>query len=149
MTTDRAAAVTDVFTRIWEDVFRGDPIANDALGVEVLEEESVGDVDTLAVITPWAVFAMGFPPEGGSFPDRLPMGGRPKLVLEHELEGIGRYLTVPLTDECDALTDMDAARELVHRTAPRFRKALADALDLETVEAPDRRALLTGRIRPR
>jgi hypothetical protein len=149
MITDRAAAVTEVFTRIWEDVFQGDPIANDALRVEVLEEETVGDMDTLAVVTPWAVFAMGFPAEGAPVPERLAMGGRPKLVLEHELEGIGRYLTVPLTDECDALADMDAARELVHRTAPRFRKALADAFDLETVEAPDRRALLTGRIRPR
>lgn len=148
MTTDRAEAVAAAFTRIWDEVFRDDPIANEDLAVEVLEQEDVAGVDTLAVITPWAVFALAFPPEGAPVPDRLPMGGRPALVLVHELEGIGRYLTVPLTDECDSPADMDAARALVHRMAPRFRRALAEALDLETVEDPGRRALLLGRVPP-
>ncbi len=148
MGTGRADAVTEAFTRIWDEVFRGDPIANAALHVEVLEEETVAGIDTMAVITPWAIFAVAFPGDGIELPERLPMGGRPKLVLANELAGVGRYVTVPLTGECESPADMEAARELVRTMAPRFREAVASALDRGTVAEPGRRALFLGRVTP-
>jgi hypothetical protein len=140
----RQQAVQETFERIRRDTFDGDPICNEHLDVEVLEAETVGGIDTMAVITPWSIVGLCFPPEDLDLPDELMMGLRPRRLLPNELPRLGTYRSVALTSDCERLESMEAAREVVRRATAEFRQALARELDRTTVERPDRRTLLLG-----
>lgn len=140
----RQRAVQETFEGIRRDVFDGDPICNEHLDVEVLEAETVGGIDTMAVITPWSIVGLCFPPEDLDLPDELMMGLRPRRLLANDLPRLGRYRSVALTSDCEHLESMEAAREVVRRAAAEFRRAIVRELERTTVERPDRRTLLLG-----
>lgn len=142
----RSRAVQETFDRIRRDVFEGDPICNEHLDVEVLEAAEVRGIDTMAVITPWSIIGICFPGEDVDLPDDLMVGLRPRRLLFNELPTIGRYASITLASDCEPFADMEAAREVVRRIAPAFRAALEREIEDATVERPDRRELLRGRV---
>ena len=140
----RQRAAQETFEEIRREVFEGDPICNQNLEVEVLEAETVAGVDTMAVITPWSIIGLCFPPEELELPDELMMGLRPRRLLSNELPGLGRYRSVALTTDCERLESMEAARDTVRPAAIAFRQAISREVELTSVERPDRRTLLLG-----
>jgi hypothetical protein len=129
------------FERVDREVFVGDPAANPALKVEVVESSEVSGMPTLVLITPWTLNGMlfGAPDD---FPVSLKVAGKRFPVFAHTLEELGPYHAINLVPDVSGLASQDAARKVAHSYAEPFRAAVLRALEETEVEAPDRRELL-------
>lgn len=141
--TDLAARVQSHFEEVDRTAFRGDPVANPRLKVEVLDPEMVGSTPTLVLVTPWTLNAMAFPPDG-EFPDSITINQKRYPVFRNELDGIGAYCSINLVGDVSTLQSPDAARGVGRPLGALFRQALATSLEGQTVTDPGRRNLLTG-----
>lgn len=138
-----AALTADTFTRIHEEEFLGDPVANSRLRVEVVAPEMVGEAATMVLVTPWTLNGMIFC-DDRPFPTALDLDARKLPVFENTLEPIGRYRSVNLLSDVSTLDGPAAARRVAESLAPLFRSAVRRGLDLADVPDPDRRRLLRG-----
>jgi hypothetical protein len=136
-----ADRVVAEFDGIHQRVFRGDPVANPRLKVEVIEPAMAEDTPTLVLITPWTLNGMAFPPDE-EFPESLRFGDRAWPVFRHELEALGVYRSVGLVSHMSCLDSPSQARELAGAMAGPFRAAVARARRDVLVPDPGRRKLL-------
>lgn len=123
---EHASAVLAAFTEIHEQVFRGDPVANPRLRVEVVGAAMAGDTPVLVLVAPWTINGLAFPPDG-AFPDRLELAGKTYPVWAHELGGVGRYRMVGLLSSVSCFQSPAEARELAEAMAEPFRRAVEAA----------------------
>ena len=135
------------FERINREVFAGDPAANPALRVEVVEPSEVNGIAILVLITPWTLNGMVFGhPE--SFPTSLTVAGKDFPVFANTLEELGAYRSINLVSDVSGLADQEAARKAARVYSEPFRTAVLRALGGTQVEAPDRRELLRDLFKP-
>lgn len=138
---DLAARVLDHFERVHRDVFRGDPVANPRLKVEVLDPVVVEGAPTLVLVTPWTLNGMAFPPDD-RFPDTLTVNTKHLPVFRNTLEGIGSYCSVNLVADVSTLQSPEAARGVGRPLGAAFRSAVEQ---FRQIEDRGRRDLLRGR----
>jgi hypothetical protein len=138
-----ARRVQDHFEEVDRTVFRGDPVANPRLKVEVVDPEVVEDTATLVLITPWTLNGVAFPPDG-VFPESLTVGKRRHPVFRNELEGIGPYCSVNLVGDVSRLQSPDAARQAARTLGEAFRRAVALTREEGAVDDRSRRDLFKG-----
>ena len=136
----------EYFERIHRDVFAGDPAANPALAVEVLEPSEVGGLPILLLITPWTLNGMVFG-DLVDFPASLAVGAKEYPVFAHSLAELGPYRSVNLVPDVSSLESQGAAQRAARAYAQPFRAAVAKALEEARVDNPNRRGLLRGLIR--
>jgi len=136
-----ATRVESFFADLHRDVFAGDPVANTSLQVEVVEARSVADGILVAVIAPWTIAGILFF-DNDTFPDALTIDGRPLPVLINEVPSLGRYGSVTLVSEVDAIASQEEARARVAAVIEPFVAAVAAAGDSATIDNPSRRDLL-------
>jgi hypothetical protein len=115
--------VHGAFDRIGREKFRGDPVANPRLTVDVLGAEVVAGVPTMVLLTPWTINGLAFPPDD-VFPGALEIAGRPRPVYRLEVAGLGIVRSVTLPTETAALTGMAQARALARSWIEPFRLAV-------------------------
>lgn len=138
---DLAQRVYDHFERVNRDVFRGDPVANPKLKVEVLDPEMAGDTPIIVLITPWTLNGMAFPPDD-RFPASLSVNTKDLPVFRNELEGIGAYCSVNLVADVSTLQSPDVARAIARPLGTAFRTAVEAARQIGHL---GRRELLRGK----
>ncbi|MBE1494036.1 hypothetical protein H4696_001136 [Amycolatopsis lexingtonensis] len=124
-----AGRVRDAFGRIGREKFRGDPVANPRLTVDVLGAAVVAGVPTMVVLTPWTITGLAFPPDD-VFPGALEIAGRPRPVYRLEVTGLGTFRSVTLPTETATLRDMTQARGLARSWIEPFRLAVRAVVDL-------------------
>jgi hypothetical protein len=135
-----AQRVSERFRRVHAEVFRGDPVANPSLEVEVRGSGMGGDTAVLVLVTPWTLNGLAFP-EDGRFPEQLVVNQRRYPVFSHELDGVGPYRSVNLVPDVSRLAGQDEARRLADELAEHFRAAVARAREVADVSNPSRRRL--------
>ncbi|WIY00498.1 [NiFe]-hydrogenase assembly chaperone HybE [Amycolatopsis mongoliensis] len=118
--------VRRAFDRISREKFRGDPVANPRLTVDVLGAAVVAGVPTMVVLTPWTITGLAFPPDD-VFPSVLEIAGRPRPVYRLEVAGLGTVRSVTLPTETAALRGMAQARDLARSWVEPFRLAVRAA----------------------
>lgn len=148
----RVAAIEARFERIHDGVFRGDPVCNTGLSVEVAGAAVAYDTPVMVLIAPWTITGLAFPPDGW-LPAKLRVGHHHHPVLQNQMDGIGSYHAVLLETDVSGYADQAAARADASSIAARLAEAVEKARR-EHVEVEDqsRRALagrLAGRSRPR
>jgi len=100
----------------------------------------VASTPTLILITPWTVYGMMFLNEGQVIQE-LVVGKRRFPVSERTLDDIGRCSSVCLVPDVTGFVDRGAARHAATALAEPFRKAVARALQEQSVANPARRDL--------
>jgi len=137
---DAADRVKAFFTQLHEDVFTGDPAANPALHVEVVDAREVAGGVTVAVVAPWTITAVLFF-DDDAFPETLVVGGVRMPVLTNEVPSLGRYRSVTLVRGVETMGSQDEAREAVAHVLEGFITAVTRAREGVQVENPSRRRL--------
>lgn len=145
MVEELSKRVLEYFRDVHRGVFDGDPAANPALEVEVLDHEAVGSFETLVLLTPWALNGMMFSADG-EFPAEVRVGPVERQVLVNEVDALGCYASVGLVPDVSHLTTMDEARATARHMGDLFRKGLVAAIEEDTVQSPARRSLIRGRL---
>lgn len=139
--TDLARRTLRQFSRVHEEVFRGDPAANPALEVEVLRDGMAQDTPVLILITPWTLNGLAFPPDE-RFPNQLTISKRRYPVFAHQLDDLGPYRSVNLVPNVAGLTSQEDARRVAEEIAGPFHEAVTRARQVTNVPNPSRRNLL-------
>jgi hypothetical protein len=129
------------FTRVHDEVFRGDPAANDAIEVEVTGSALAEDTPVLILITPWTLNGLAFPPDD-RFPSSLIVNKQRYPVFAHELDDLGRYQSVNLVPDVSDLTSQEDARRIASELAAPFHEAVSRLRQAAEVPNPSRRGIL-------
>jgi hypothetical protein len=129
------------FTRVYDEVFRGDPAANVALEVEVAGSGVADDTPVLILITPWTLNGLAFPPDD-RFPSSLIVNKRRYPVFAHELDDLGRYQSVNLVPDVSNLTSQEDARRIAAELVEPFLEAVTRFRHVAEVPNPSRRNIL-------
>lgn len=140
-TQELAYLTSKRFNRVYEEVFQGEPAANEALEVEVLGSAMAGDTPVLVLITPWTLNGLAFPPDD-RFPNVLVVNKRRCPVFSHELVDLGPYRVVNLVSDVSGLANQNAARHIAAGFIEPFRVAVERARSVAGVPNPGRRSLL-------
>jgi len=124
-----AAAVTAAFERIHDESFRGEPLANEALEVEVIIageiESDFGSQVVLVLITPWAMNGMVLP--GRSLPESIDVARVQRRFTEMELPGVGSYAQVTLVGDVSRYGSQAQARTIAQSLVPVLMAGLQPA----------------------
>ena len=140
--TPEAAAnrVEMFFAELERDVFSGDPAANPALHVEVVDTREVAGGIVVSVVAPWTITAVLLF-DDGAFPEMLVVAGRRLPVLTNEVPSLGPYRSVTLVRGVETMRSQDEARRAVTNVLDAFIDAVARAREGAQVENPSRRRL--------
>jgi [NiFe]-hydrogenase assembly, chaperone, HybE len=120
------ADVRAAFERVHREQFRGDPVANPRLGVDVIDPAIVADTPAVVLLTPWTVNGLAFPPDD-DFPDSLEIAGRTRPVFRLRMPELGVFRSVNLPLDAASLRSMAQARGLAGSWSGHFRDAVGAA----------------------
>lgn len=114
------AAVLAAFQRIHDEFFRGEPLANENLEVEVLFaaelDSDFGSQVVLVLITPWAMNGMVLP--GRSLPLGMSVAGVHRTFTAMEIPGLGSYSQVTLVGDVSKYGSQAQARTIALSLIP-------------------------------
>lgn len=122
-----AATVLAAFSRIHDESFRGEPLENPALEVEVLH---AGEIDTefgtqvvLVLITPWAMNGLVLP--GRGLPSAMDVARVHRTLTAMDLPEIGAYSQVTLVGDVSKYASQAQARTIAQSLIPVLLAGLA------------------------
>lgn len=115
-----AAAVLAAFQHIHETSFRGEPLENERLEVEVLHaaelDSDFGTQVVLVLLTPWAMNGMVLP--GRGLPSGMNVAGVHRTFQAMELPGVGSYSQVTLVGDVSKYGSQAQARTIALSLIP-------------------------------
>lgn len=112
--------VLTAFQRIHDESFRGEPLENERLEVEVLFatelDSAYGSQVVLVLLTPWAMNGLVLP--GRGLPAGMDVAGVHRTFQAMELPGVGAYSQVTLVGDVSKYGSQAQARTIAQSLIP-------------------------------
>jgi len=125
-----AAAAYAAYERVNVEAFRGDPVANPRLVVEVIATDLVAGWPALVLLTPWTLNGLIFPGDAAAseIPQSLEIAGTPRPVFLITMPDLPRHASVNLVGDVSRWSSPEQARTVARSFVAPFMAAVAVAL---------------------